>query len=230
MVGRLDHPHAHRSIFIRELHARPRLYVSCLVGALVIALLPTSFVHHQITRLIVGWNAGAWLYLVLAIRMMFWSDHEKMRIRARLQDEGRIVVLILVILAALATLAAIVAELVVVKDMHGAIRYAHITLAVLTILSSWAFTHVMFALHYAHDFYVAQQRGHPPGLLFPDTEQPDYGDFLYFACIIGTSGQTADVSFTSSEMRRTGLVHCVLAFFFNTTLLALTINTASGLF
>jgi uncharacterized membrane protein len=31
-------------------------------------------------------------------------------------------------------------------------------------------------------------------------------------------------------MRRTGLVHSVLAFFFNTTLIALTINIASSLF
>jgi hypothetical protein len=39
-----------------------------------------------------------------------------------------------------------------------------------------------------------------------------------------------DVSFTNRKMRRTGMVHCVLAFFFNTTLVALTINIASGLF
>jgi len=70
----------------------------------------------------------------------------------------------------------------------------------------------------------------PGGLEFPGGHAPDYGDFLYFACVIGTSGQTADVSFSSRVMRRTGLVHCVLAFLFNTTLIALTINIASGLF
>jgi len=48
--------------------------------------------------------------------------------------------------------------------------------------------------------------------------------------VIGTSGQTADVSFTRRNMRHTGAVHCVLAFFFNATLVALTINIASGLF
>jgi uncharacterized membrane protein len=72
-------------------------------------------------------------------------------------------------------------------------------------------------------------RGNPGGLDFPGTHSPDYADFLYFSCIIGTSGQTADISFCSRSMRRTGLVHCVLAYFFNTTLLALTINIASGL-
>lgn len=88
----------------------------------------------------------------------------------------------------------------------------------------------MFALHYAHDYYAADLRGRPGGLDFPGGHAPDYGDFLYFACVIGTSGQTADISFTTRTMRRTGLVHCVLAFFFNATLLALMINIASSLF
>jgi uncharacterized membrane protein len=67
-------------------------------------------------------------------------------------------------------------------------------------------------------------------LTFPGTTDPGYGDFFYFAAIIGTSGQTADVSFNGSDMRPVGTVHCILAFFFNTTVLALTINTAAGLF
>ncbi len=205
------------------------MFSSILVGVLVVFFLPKSLALHDITRAIVGWNVGAWLYLMLAARMMFWTTHEKMRARAIQQDDGKFVVLGMVIVAAIASLGAIVAELAVVKDLHGMLRYTHIALAVLTILSTWAFTQVMFALHYAHEFYVAKERGNPGGLEFPNATAPDYSDFLYFACVIGTSGQTADVSFTSRAMRRTGLVHCVLAFFFNTTLVALTINIASGL-
>lgn len=220
---------AHRPTFMRILLSRPRLFSSILIGVLVAFLLPDSLAAHDITRVIVGWNVGAWLYLILAARMMFWTTHEKMRARAIAEDDGKYVVLGMVILAAMMSIGAIVAELAVVKDMHGMLRYAHITLAVLTILSSWAFTQVMFALHYAHDFYVAKENGGSGGLEFPNATTPDYGDFLYFACVIGTSGQTADVSFSSRRMRRTGLVHSVLAFFFNTTLVALTINIASSL-
>jgi uncharacterized membrane protein len=220
---------AYRPTFMRLILSRPRLFSSMLVGVLVVVMLPKSFALHEITRAIIGWNVGAWLYLMLAVRMMFWTNHEKMRSRAIEQDDGKFVVLGMVIVAAIVSLGAIVAELAVVKDIHGTLRYAHIALAVLTILSSWAFTQVMFALHYAHDFYVAKERGNAGGLEFPSMVAPDYSDFLYFACVIGTSGQTADVSFTSRAMRRTGLVHCVLAFFFNTTLVALTINIASGL-
>lgn len=214
---------------VRLILSRPRLMFSCLVGSATVLLLPESLAPHQISRFIMGWNAGACLYLVLATHVMFWSSHERMRIRALQEYEGRIIFLTLVVIAAVACLAAIVAELAVARDMQGTTRYAHIALAVLTILSSWAFTQVMFALHYAHDYYTAVVRNYPPGLEFPGEPTPDYGDFLYFSCVIGTSSQTADVAFTSRSMRRTGLVHCVLAFFFNTTLLALTINIASGL-
>jgi len=224
------HPYQSKPLLTRLLLSRPRLLICTLIGLAIVGLLPQSLAQQPITRAIIGWNLGACLYLVLVLRMMFWSTHERMRTRALQHDEGRVVVLVLVVIAALMCIGAIVAELAVVKNIHGTLRYAHITLAALTIFTSWAFTQVMFALHYAHDYYVTEVRGEHGGLGFPGGHPPDYGDFLYFACVIGTSGQTADVSFTSRKMRRTGMVHCMLAFFFNTTLVALTINIASGLF
>ena len=230
MAQILIHPHLSKPLLMRLILARPRL-LSCFVAGVVTAcLLPTALAQQTVTKAIVGWNVGACLYLLLAARMMFWSSHERMKKRALQQDEGRVLVLTFVVIAALMCIGAIVVELAVVKELKGTLRYAHIALAALTIASSWAFTQVMFALHYAHDFYATQIRGGHGGLDFPGGHPPDYGDFLYFACVIGTSGQTADVSFSSRTMRRTGLVHCVLAFFFNTTLVALTINIASGLF
>ena len=224
------HPHRSKPLPLRLLLARPRLIVSIAFGLLIALLLPQAFIVQTVTRAIVAWNAGALLYLLLAMKMMFGSSHAQMRVRDLMEDEGNTVVLLLVVTVALACIAAIVAELAVAKSLQGALRQAHIALAVLTITTSWAFTHTMFALHYAHDFYLASIRGEHGGLDFPGGLAPDYGDFLYFSAVIGTSGQTADVSFTSRRMRRTGTVHCVLAFFFNTTLVALTINIASGLF
>ena len=72
--------------------------------------------------------------------------------------------------------------------------------------------------------------GKPAGLEFPRDESPDYGDFFYFAAVIGTSGQTADVSFVSKPMRRIGALHCILAYLFNTTVLALLINIGASMF
>ena len=157
------------------------------------------------------------------------TSHAQMKLRAKKQNEGKYVVLTMVVIAAIVSLGAIVLELGIVKEISGFIRSAHIALTILTILSSWTFTQTMFALHYAHDFYSAIDKGKEGGLSFPNQELPDYMDFLYFSCVIGTSGQTADVSFTSQSMRKIGLIHSVLAFFFNTSLVALMINIASGL-
>ena len=153
-----------------------------------------------------------------------------MRHRAQIQDDGQLVILLLVVVSSVASLVAIAAELAVVKDMHGATKFAHIALAGVTVMSSWAFIQVMFALHYAHQYYAALSRGLPAGLQFPDDDQPGYGDFFYFASVIGTSGQTADVSFVSKTMRRIGSVHCILAYLFNTTVLALLINIGASMF
>jgi uncharacterized membrane protein len=214
---------------IRQLHARPRLFIAGALGLVTALLLPTHWAARDITRWIIGWNIGAWVYLVMAGWMMSRNNHQQMARRARQQDEGAAVILAAVVVSALVSLGAIVAELSVAKSFTGQARLSHIALAVLTILASWTFTQVMFALHYAHDYYAAESKGQPGGLIFPETPHPCYMDFLYFAVVIGTSGQTADVSISSGAMRRTGLVHCVLAFLFNTSLIALTINVASSL-
>jgi uncharacterized membrane protein len=215
--------------WVRGLLARPRLVFSAVFGALVALALPDSLGLHAVTRFIIGWNAGAWVYLILALHLMFRSSHASMRSRAIAEDDGRTLVLTLVVLAAIVCLGTIFAQLAVAKSLPEPARNAHIALSVLTVVSSWAFTQVMFAMHYAHVFYAAEAAGSPGGLDFPGETRPDYADFLYFAAIIGTSAQTADIGLSSRTMRRVGLVHCVLAFFFNATLLALTINIVSGL-
>jgi uncharacterized membrane protein len=125
---------------------------------------------------------------------------------------------------------AIASQLASAKGLHGLARSSHVGLAALTMLSSWVFTQTMFALHYAHDFYLSRERKRPDPLLFPGTTEPGYLDFCYFAFVIGTSGQTADVAFNGRALRRAGLLHCVVAFLFNTTLLALMVNLAASLF
>lgn len=214
---------------LRPFKIRPRLSTSVVIGVVLPLVLPRSWVQGDIARCLIGWNAGVLIYLVLAGAMMVRSDHAQLKRRASIEDEGALLILGLVVVAALASLVAIVLELSVARNFAGVSRVAHVALAGITILSSWAFTQMMFALHYAHDFYVARQSGHPGGLLFPDTKDPDYLDFLYFSAVIGTSGQTADVAIASRPMRRVGMLHCVLAFLFNTSLVALTINVASGL-
>ena len=190
-----------------------------------------TWADHGLTRALIGWNVGALLYLTLAFIMMWRSSTEKMHWRARLEDEGRYTILVVVIVATVALLVAIAAQLVLARSAHGAEKISYVVLCGLTILTTWLFTQTMFALHYAHEYQLqlSHHSKESPAFTFPGTDAPDYFDFLYVACIIGTSGQTADVAFSSRRSRRVGLMHCVLSFFFNTTLLALTINVAAGL-
>lgn len=221
---------ATRHRLLRRLQARPRLLIAATVAVLVGLCLPTDVASHAVTRWLIAWNAGAGLYVLLAAVMMARSSQHHMHRRAQLQDDGQLVILALVVVASIASLAAIAGELAVVKDLHGALRVEHVALAGVTVLVSWTFIQVMFALHYAHDYYAALGRGERPGLQFPDDERPDYGDFFYFAAVIGTSGQTADVNFVSKPLRRVGAVHCILAYLYNTTVLALLINIGASLF
>ena len=219
-----------RNRMVRQMQARPRIFIATFAAVAMGYLFPYSWASHATSRFLIAWNTGTCLYVLLAAIMMTRSSEHQIRRRAQLQDDGQLVILFLVVVSSIASLVAIAGELAVVKDMHGFLKIAHIALAGLTVVSSWAFIQTMFALHYAHDYYAAAASGQPAGLLFPGEESPGYGDFFYFAAVIGTSGQTADVSFASKPMRRVGSIHCILAYLFNTTVLALLINIGASLF
>ena len=213
----------------RQLLARIRLVSAMLAGLALHLVLPPHWPGAATTRWLLCWNTAVLLYLLLSLRVVADASDHNMRQRANRQDEGQKTILVLTIAAVLASLAAIVGELSTIKSLGGPEKLLHLGLTALTVVCSWVFMHLMFAMHYAHDYYRSGRQGHEPGLAFPQEPLPDYWDFLYFSAVIGTSGQTADVSFTSKSMRRTGLVHCLLAYFYNTTVLALTINIAASL-
>lgn len=207
----------------------PRMTLSASVGVIAAVVLPLVVPWKWPTILLVAWNIGVGLHLVLIFHMMATSNAERTLRRARRLDETAPVILAISILAATASLLAIVLELAVVKDLSGLAKAGHIALASLTVVSAWTFIQTSFAVHYAHSWAIAADSGLPHCMNIPGEDTPDYWDFLYVAVSVGTSGQTADVEFTSKAQRRVGTVHAALAFFFNATVLALTINIAAGL-
>jgi hypothetical protein len=216
-------------VIYKAIRSRPLLAISAFAGLIAAMVLPIAVQTGAWVRLIVGWNIGSVLYLALIMTLMTRANPDDIRARALRQNDGKRVILLMAVVSAFVCLGSIVELLAIAKDLQGFHRLWHIALAVLTVLTSWVFTQFMFATHYAHEYYSALSLGLEPGLQFPGSTSPDYLDFVYFACVIGTSGQTADVSVSSKPMRRVSLTHCVLAFFFNTTLIALTINIAASL-
>jgi uncharacterized membrane protein len=208
--------------WVRVVRARPRLFLAIALGLAVGVFLPADW--RLATRALVAWDIALGLYLVLAFRLMTNCNINRIKLRSAHQDEGRITILVLVVASALASLLAILAEL----GGQGANREpAHLALAAITILLSWAFTHTIFAIHYAHEYYddSAHKGG---GLNFPGQDPPDYWDFVYFSFVVGMTSQVSDVAVTSGALRRLVAAHGVVSFIFNATLLALTVNIAAS--
>ncbi|WP_165220564.1 DUF1345 domain-containing protein [Aquisphaera insulae] len=210
------------------LKAQPRFFTAAAVGVVLWFLLPQGW--RVSTRLLVAWDCASALYLVLATVMMARSGIDQIRHRAAMQDEGQIAILVLVAVSALVSLGGTMAEMAAAKSMSGRDGWQHVALASLTVLLSWAFAHAIFAIHYAHEYYAGPEDDPEGGLEFPGHEAPDYWDFIYFAFVIGTACATADVGLTSRTMRRIATLHCAFAFFFNATILALTVNVGASFF
>jgi uncharacterized membrane protein len=195
------------------------------IGIIHFFLLPENW--RTITRLLTAWDFGILLYLILISVMMSRSDVNTIKSRAAEQDEGALIILVFTILTVMASVVAIVEELATAKAQYAT---PHIILTAITIVLSWLFMQTMFALHYTHEYYNHRVRTQNNGLEFPDKNlQPDYWDFIYFSFIIGTAAQTADINITSKSFRRLVTLHCVIVFFFNMTILALTINIGASL-
>jgi uncharacterized membrane protein len=206
---------------VRLVYARPRIFISIAIGIVAFFLLPGAL--RLVTRLLIGWDIFASLYLVLAYIMMLRCDLAHIRRNAVLQDVGRFLILLMTALGAFASIAAIVFEL-------GASHRSapQLALATVTIALSWATVHTIFALHYAHDYYRGAK---PGGLQFPSGDQhdhADYWDFVYFSFVIGMTAQVSDVGITDKTIRRTATAHGIISFVFNTALLALMVNIAAS--
>lgn len=215
-----------RSRLGRVLMARLRLLVSVVAGVLLFLLLPGS--DRLVTRLLAAWDLTAAVYLAIAFAMIARSTVETCHRNAALYDESDWVIITIVVGSAAASFGAIFAELAAIKSAQGT-PWASLLVAAATVVLSWTFTHVVFTFHYANIYYRSGKQGAAGGLEFPGKRPPDYLDFLYFAFVIGCAAQTGDVNTISHAMRRVSLIHGVVAFAFNTAILALTINVGASL-
>jgi uncharacterized membrane protein len=210
------------------LRARPNLLAAATLGVLAGFAAPAQM--HVVTRCLIGWNVGVWLYLALIAWLAWRADHDRLRSLATAHAEGAATVTATVVLATLMSLVAIVIELSAAKG--GGARYAlpHVLFAFATVAGSWLLVPTLFMLDYASAYY---HRSAGAGLAFPGAtagDRPGYGDFAYFSFTIAVALQTSDVAVTSAPIRRLVLLQSVLAFAFNTLILALTVNIAAGLF
>jgi uncharacterized membrane protein len=199
-----------------------RLAIALVLGALAYALASAGLTLAL--RAMLGWLVGVAAFLGLTALVISGSSPERVRARARALDQSGSVISLLIIIAGAASLGALG---FVLQKTAGATA-PRIVLATLAVAASWLLVHTMFALHYAHFYYGddPDREGDDDraGLKFPGEQAPDYWDFFYYSFVVGMTCQVSDVQVTTRGMRRLTLAHGVLAFFFNTGVLALAVN------
>jgi uncharacterized membrane protein len=183
-----------------------------------------------------GWRQGtmasfdiaAAVFLISLTPLLRTPHAREMRAQASRNDANRALLLAITGAVMLVVLVAVGSELI----EKGSPKGLQVALIITTLLLSWLFTNIVYALHYAHMFY-SQEAGDEGcedigGLDFPSTEEPNYWDFLYFSLTLGMTFQTSDVEMTTTPVRIVATFHCFAAFIFNLGVLAFTINTLGG--
>ncbi|WP_019986572.1 DUF1345 domain-containing protein [Rudanella lutea] len=214
---------------INRLNAHRRLLLSLGVAGLTALALPYAL--DPATRVIAVWLAYSLSYLILCWITLTTAHPRHLNTLTRTQDLGRTVSFLFVILASFSSLFAIVLLFRSGTDGRGSHQQLHILLSAMVVVCSWMLVHTVFTLHYARLYYEGHTKAGstPKKLDFPGDDEPDYLDFAYFSFVIGMTSQVSDVAIQSKAMRRLALLHGFLAFFFNTSIIALSINTVSNI-
>lgn len=213
------------------LHRHKQFLVSLCVGLVVFAVaFPLLGSFPFPTRLAYSFSIGAdaffIAYLALVLKRMPQLKASYLSRNARATDLP-----VLVIFAATLVIVFVAIFLLFHAKDSG---FSRLSVTLVSVPLGWFTIHAMASLHYAHvywmdgDTFDAETKKKAPvgGLDFPGGKRPEGWDFLYFATVIGMTAQTADTSITTSHMRKVVLVHSIVAFFFNTVIVAAAVNLA----
>ncbi|MDI1294769.1 MAG: DUF1345 domain-containing protein [bacterium] len=196
--------------------------------ALLATAAPLALVLPWHEALMGGFDIAA-LAFMGAVVPLFDADPASMRRKAADNDANREMMLLLTGIVCLTVLVAVG----VATSQHGGPDTFSIVLLLATLLIAWLFSNLVYAMHYAHAFYRRDTSGRNKGkdsggIDFPDTAEPGYWDFVYFAFTLGMTFQTSDIAIKATAIRRVVIFHCFAAFIFNLGILAFTINVLGG--
>jgi uncharacterized membrane protein len=220
----------HPAAIWRSVTLQPRTYCGALAGIAAYFVCPSDWASTA--RVLAAWDVGALVYLAFAFSLMIRCGVGHIKTTAAEGDDSRIIILIVILLSIGASFVSIAHLIQYAKQPSiGEGEKAFLAgLGIVTLVMSWCVTQVAFTLHYAHEFYSPDDDSDAAGGLdFAGDKEPDYWDFLYFATSIGATSQTSDTAISSHSLRRLVTLHAVIAFFFNTAVLALTVNIAASL-
>ena len=201
--------------------APPRFLAFAVTFAIGLAFLIPTLGKGRGTM--AAFDIAALLFLAI-VAPLLKGRADDMRRHAKNNDANRVLLLALTGTVMIVILVAVASEM-----MGGKSDAPEVALIVGTLALAWLFSNTVYALHYAHLFYTDDATGKDSrGITVPDTDEPDYWDFVYFSFTLGMTFQTSDVEITSARIRRATIGHCLAAFAFNIGVLAFTINVLGG--
>jgi uncharacterized membrane protein len=203
---------------VRHLRHHLRFYAGAL--AAIVALVATGGAPITV-RLIAAADAFFLVYLALLLVFAGRATPDSTMKHARAEDEGLTLIAMLTMGAVVSSLTAIV----LIFTSSEAVEGLALAATIASVPLGWMTVHSSMSLHYARLYYAEEEDGGTTrGLDFPCDQEPDMWDFLYFSFVLGMTAQTSDVEIEGRRMRRTALVHSIVSFFYNTVIVALSVN------
>ena len=218
------------------------LFVTACQAAIYWTLAAPVGLHPQLANtvgfcaaVLIGFDAGALVFFITLVSLFRGATATSMRQRAQANEPDQALLLILAIAIAGITSAGVWVEFFAIQALPTEERTAMVALAGFSLAMVWLFANALGAIHYAHCWYLpGPDGGDARGLDFPDAAidpdfWPDYGDFAYFAAVLSMTFQVSDVEISRKPLRRLVLVHSLIAFLFNISVIALTVSLVSNM-
>jgi uncharacterized membrane protein len=206
--------------------APPRFLV--FFGMLAATIAGAAMIAPWWRSVMFGFDISA-LIFVLGCIPLYNDPPKQMRAAAEANDANRWILLVLAFALTLVILVAVSSEMGS-KEKTGTVE---IFLTITTLILAWFFGNTVYALHYAHLFYTADDGGKDQeGIAFPREKgkdsSPTFPDFVYFSFTVGSALATSDCNVTSPHIRRVVTAHTIAAFIYNVGVFALTVNMLAG--
>jgi uncharacterized membrane protein len=211
--------------FAATISQHVRFFTAMVCGGLAYGV--ARMAHIPVPLLAAG-DAFYAIFLILCLVMIVGQNAQDLERRAKSEDEG-IVIVVLITIATMGFFCAAVFEALAKKQ---ALDFSALAMAGAGALLGWFVLHTVMAFHYANLHYFDDPEttaDDTRDLAFPGCELPCAWDFLYFSFVVGMTCQVSDVQVKTSVMRKAVLGHGVASFFFNTVFIAMAVNAGVSL-
>jgi len=167
------------------------------------------------------------VFLGLCLVMIAGQKTGDLKVRAKTEDEGIGIVLLITVFTMGFFCEAV---FIALNKKHG-LEILPLAMSGIGAVAGWFTLHTVMAFHYAdiHYFDDPDCQGDEKDLAFPGGGDPGPWDFLYYSFVVGMTAQVSDVQILTTAMRRATLLHGLLSFFFNTVFIAMAVNAGVAL-